>query len=62
MNDLRFYGLLTVFQARNGVKPTTRTLAGNPPMGDFSFGFEMCNGLFDKHQLQMVAKRRPSFL
>ena len=51
MNDLGIYGLFTVFQVRNGVKPTTRTLAWNPPMEILVSAFEMCNGLFDKDQL-----------
>ena len=51
MNNLGFFGLFTVFQARNGVKPTTCTLAGNLPMEILVSAFEMCNGLFDKHQL-----------
>ena len=51
MTDLRFYDLFTAFQARNGVKPTTRTLARNSPMEILVAAFEMCNGLFDRHQI-----------
>ena len=37
MNDLGFYGLFTVFQAGNGVEPTTRTFVCIN--GDFSGNF-----------------------
>ena len=31
LNDIWFYGLLTAFQPRNGMRPTILTLAWNPP-------------------------------
>ena len=52
MNDWPLtYGLLPLFQPRNGRKPTTSTLAQNPPMEILVLAFEICNGLFDKHHL-----------
>ena len=51
MNDLRFYGVLIVFQPRNGMKPAPLTIARNSPMEILVTAFEICSGLFDKHQL-----------
>ena len=51
MNDLWFYGILTVFQPRNGMKPATLTLAWNLPVVILVSAFEICSGLYDKHQL-----------
>ena len=45
------YGVLIVFQPRNGMKPAPLTLAGNPPMEILVSAFEICSGLFNKHQL-----------
>ena len=46
-----FMAFFIVFQARNDVKLTISTLAWNPPMEMLVSAFEMCNGLFDQHQV-----------
>ena len=47
INDLWFYGILTAFKPRSGMKPTTRILVWNPPMEILVSAFEIhvCNGL-----------------
>ena len=43
MNDigLRFYGVLIVYQPRNGMKPAPLIFAGNPPMKILVSAFEI---------------------
>ena len=48
------YGFLTAFQPRNGMRPTTLTLAWNPPMEILVSAFEICSGLFDKHHYKWL--------
>ena len=50
MNSLLFYGVLIVFQTRNGMKPAPLIFAGNPPMKILVSAFEIWSGLFNKHQ------------
>ena len=42
--------------------PPPLTLAWNSAMEILVSAFEICSGLLNKHQLWMVAKRRPCFL
>ena len=51
INDLWYNGLLIVFHSRNGMKPTTLTLAWNQPVEILVAAFEICNGLFDWYEL-----------
>ena len=55
-------GVLIGFQPRNGMKHAPLIFAWNPPMKILVSVFEISSDLFNKHQLQLVAKRRPSFL
>ena len=46
-----FYGVLIVFQPRNGMKPAPIIFAWNPPMKILVSAFEIWSGLFNKYQL-----------